>query len=71
MMTTAQTLTISNDPTELRIRRRIGVVGNCPTVYLSQRIGEAAHLKIGDEVDIYIDDNKIIIDPYHPKKAKH
>ncbi len=71
MMTTAQTLTTIDDPTEFRIRRRIGLVGNCLTVYLSQRIGEAANLKIGDEVDIYIEDNKIIIDPNHAKEAKH
>jgi hypothetical protein len=45
----------------LRLRRRIGAVIDRPMIYLPQRIVEATRVCVGDEVDVYVDDDKIII----------
>jgi len=47
--------------TSLKTRRRIGAVMDRPMIYLPQRFVEATRVCIGDEVDVYVDDDKIII----------
>jgi len=45
----------------LKLRRRIGAVMDRPMIYLPQRIVDATRICVGDEVDVYVDDDKIII----------
>jgi hypothetical protein len=45
----------------LKTRRRISAVMDRPMIYLPQRFVEATRVCIGDEVDVYVDDDKIII----------
>ena len=47
--------------TRLRTRRRIGVVMDRPMIYLPQSFVDATRVCVGDEVDVYVDDDKIII----------
>jgi hypothetical protein len=46
----------------LRLRRKISTAGNKPIVYLPEDIVKAISARIGDEVDIYVEKNKIIIE---------
>ncbi len=45
----------------MKLRRRIGAVMDRPMIYLPQRIVDATRICVGDEVDVYVDDDKIII----------
>lgn len=47
----------------LKLRRKISAAGKRPAIYLPEDVVKAAHIKIGDEVDIYMEDDKIIIAP--------
>jgi hypothetical protein len=53
--------TRSGDPARLRTRRRIGAVMGRPMIYLPQSFVDATRACVGDEVDVYVDDDKIII----------
>jgi len=46
----------------LKLRRKISAAGRRPIVYLPEDVVKAVDAKIGDEVDIYIEGNKIIIE---------
>jgi len=47
----------------LKLRRRISAAGRRPAVYLPEDVVQAAKVKIGDEVDIYTEGNRIVIEP--------
>jgi YgiT-type zinc finger domain-containing protein len=47
----------------LKLRRKVSAAGKRPAIYLPEDVVKAAHIKIGDEVDIYMEDDKIIISP--------
>lgn len=51
----------------LKLRRRVSAAGRRPAIYLPEDVVRAAHIKIGDEVDIYMEDDKIIISPIQPE----
>ncbi len=46
----------------LRLRRKISAAGKRPAVYLPEDVIRAVDAKIGDEVEIYVEGNKIIIE---------
>lgn len=46
----------------LRLKRKISTAGKKPIVYLPEDVVKAISAKIGDEVDIYVEGNKIIIE---------
>ena len=47
----------------LRLRRKISSAGNRPAVYLPDDVVNAVKVKIGDDVEIYVEGNRIIIEP--------
>ncbi len=47
----------------LKLRRKISAAGKRPVIYLPEDVVKAANIKIGDDVDIYMEDDKIIIAP--------
>jgi len=46
----------------LRLKRKISTAGKKPIVYLPEDVVKAINAKIGDEVDVYVEGNKIIIE---------
>ena len=46
----------------LRLKRKISTAGKKPIVYLPEDVVKAISAKIGDEVDIYVEGKKIIIE---------
>jgi YgiT-type zinc finger domain-containing protein len=46
----------------LRLKRKISTAGKKPIVYLPEDVVRAINAKIGDEVDIYVEGKKIIIE---------
>lgn len=46
----------------LKLRRRISTAGRKPIVYLPEDIVKAIKAKVGDEIDIYLEGKKIIIE---------
>jgi len=51
----------------LRLRRKISSAGNRPAVYLPDDVVNAVKVEIGDDVEIYIEGNRIIIEPVSPE----
>ena len=51
----------------LKLRRKVSAAGKRPAIYLPEDVVKAAHIKIGDEVDIYMEDDKIVIAPIQPE----
>jgi YgiT-type zinc finger domain-containing protein len=47
----------------LRLRRKISSAGNRPAVYLPDDVVNAVKVEIGDDVEIYVEGNRIIIEP--------
>ncbi|MBM3301387.1 MAG: AbrB/MazE/SpoVT family DNA-binding domain-containing protein [Deltaproteobacteria bacterium] len=47
----------------LRLRRKISSAGKRPAVYLPDDVVKAVKVEIGDDVDIYVEGNRIIIEP--------
>ena len=47
----------------LRLRRKISSAGNRPAVYLPDDVVNAVKVAIGDDVEIYVEGNRIIIEP--------
>ncbi len=46
----------------LKLKRKISTAGKKPIVYLPEDVINAVDAKIGDEVDIYVEGKKIIIE---------
>lgn len=46
----------------LRLRRKISTAGKKPIVYLPEDVVKAINAKVGDEIDVYVEGNKIIIE---------
>ena len=46
----------------LRLKRKISTAGKKPIVYLPDDVVEAINAKVGDEIDIYVEGKKIIIE---------
>lgn len=46
----------------LKLRRKISAAGKRPAIYLPKDVIRAVDAKIGDEVEIYVEGNKIIIE---------
>jgi YgiT-type zinc finger domain-containing protein len=46
----------------LKLKRKISTAGNKPIVYLPEDIVHAADLKKGDEIEIYVEGKKIVIE---------
>jgi len=46
----------------LRLRRKISTAGKKPIVYLPEDVVKAIDAKIGDEVDVYVEGKKIVIE---------
>lgn len=46
----------------LRLKRKISKAGKRPVLYLPEDVVKAIDAKVGDEVDIYVEGNKIIIE---------
>ncbi len=51
----------------LRLRRRISSAGNRPAVYLPDDVVNVVKVEIGDEVEIYVEGNRIIIERLSPE----
>jgi hypothetical protein len=47
----------------LRLRRKISSAGNRPAVYLPDDVVKAVKVEIGDDVEIFVEGNRIIIEP--------
>ena len=47
----------------LRLRRKVSSAGNRPAIYLPEDVVNAMKVKIGDDVEIYVEGNRIIIEP--------
>ena len=47
----------------LKLRRRIASAGKRPAIYIPEDVVRNLHLKTGDEIDIYTDGDRIIIEP--------
>jgi len=48
----------------LKLKRKISTAGKKPIIYLPEDIVKAINAKIGDEIDIYVDGKKIIIEKH-------
>jgi YgiT-type zinc finger domain-containing protein len=46
----------------LKLRRKISAAGKRPAVYLPEDVIKAVNAKIGDEIEIYVEGKKIIIE---------
>jgi len=46
----------------LRLKRKISAAGKRPVVYLPEGVVKAVNANVGDEVDIYVEGNKIVIE---------
>lgn len=46
----------------LKLKRKISAAGKRPAVYLPEDVVRAVNAKIGDEVEIYVEGEKIIIE---------
>jgi len=46
----------------LKLKRKISEAGKRPVLYLPEDVVKAINAKVGDEVDIYVEGNKIIIE---------
>lgn len=46
----------------LKLKRKISTAGKKPIVYLPEDVVKAINAKVGDEIDIYVEGNKIIIE---------
>ncbi len=46
----------------LKLKRKISTAGRKPIVYLPEEVVNAINAKIGDEIDIYVQGKKIIIE---------
>lgn len=46
----------------LKLKRKISTAGKKPIVYLPDDVVKAINAKIGDEIDIYVEGKKIIIE---------
>lgn len=46
----------------LKLRRKITVAGKRPIVYLPEDVVNAVGVSVGDEIEIYVEGNKIIIE---------
>ena len=46
----------------LKLKRKISVAGKRPIVYLPEEVVRAVDVKVGDEVEIYVEGKKIIIE---------
>ena len=55
--------TIREAAQPLRLKRNISVAGRRPVVYLPEDVVKAVKVKVGDEVYIYTEGNRIIIEP--------
>lgn len=51
----------------LRLRRKVTSAGKRPTIHLPEDVARATNVKIGDEVEIYTDGRRIIIEPITPE----
>ena len=52
----------------LKLRRRISTAGNRPIVYLPMDVLEHVKAKVGDEVQIYTEGDRIILQPVKPEE---
>ena len=46
----------------LKLKRKISTAGKKPIIYLPEDVVKAINAKIGDEIDIYVEGKKIIIE---------
>jgi YgiT-type zinc finger domain-containing protein len=46
----------------LKLKRKISAAGKRPVIYLPEDVVRAVKIEVGDEVDIYVEGNKIIIE---------
>ena len=46
----------------LRLKRKISTAGKKPIVYLPEDVVKAIDAKVGDEVDVYVEGKKIVIE---------
>ncbi len=46
----------------LKLKRKISTAGKKPIVYLPDDVVKAINAKVGDEIDIYVEGKKIIIE---------
>ena len=46
----------------LRLKRKISTAGKKPIVYLPEDVVKAINARIGDEIDIYVEGNRIVIE---------
>ena len=53
---------LSNVIQPLKLKRKISTAGKKPIVYLPDDVVKAIDAKIGDEIDIYVEGKKIIIE---------
>jgi len=53
---------ISSIVQPLRLKRKISVAGKRPILYLPEEVVKAVDVKVGDEVDVYVEGKKIIIE---------
>jgi|WetSurMetagenome_2_1015567.scaffolds.fasta_scaffold24041_3 hypothetical protein len=46
----------------LKLKRKISTAGKKPIIYLPEDVVKAINAKVGDEIDIYVEGKKIIIE---------
>jgi len=54
----------------LKLRRRISTAGKRPALYLPEDVMKATDVKIGDEVDIYTEGRRIVIEPIEDQEPE-
>lgn len=47
----------------LRLRRKVSEAGKRPAIYLPEDVVRAADVRVGDEIEIYMEGRRIIIEP--------
>ena len=57
---------LSEESRLLKLRRKISSAGRRPTVFIPEDLVRATGIKVGDEVDIYLDGRRIVIEPIEP-----
>jgi len=61
---------VSEEIRLLRLRRKISSAGRRPTVFLPEDVVRATGVKVGDEIDIYLEGKKIVIEPVEPEEVE-
>ncbi len=54
----------------LKLRRRTSTAGKRPALYLPEDVMKATDVKIGDEVDIYTEGRRIVIEPIEDQEPE-